>query len=124
MEKCYVVDTSAWVEFFEGNGEFQLLMTDVRLKTPLLVLGELIRVLSREGWFEAEIAAAIEKVKANSTITHLDENQVINAGNLSMKKKFSFIDALHYVFASESELFLTTDSGFKEVKNVKYVKVN
>ncbi len=119
-----MVDTSAWVEFFEGNKEFQSLMADVRLKTPLLVLGELIRVLSREGWFEADIAAAIEKVKVNSTIMHLDENQVINAGSLSLKKKFSFIDALHYAFASESELFLTTDSGFKDMKNTKYVAVN
>ncbi len=119
-----MVDTSAWVEFFEGNKEFQLLMTGVRLKTPLLVLGELIRVLSREGWFEAEIASAIEKVKVNSTLMHLDETKVINAGNLSLKKKFSFIDALHYAFASEDELFLTTDSGFKDEKNVKYVKVS
>ena len=119
-----MVDTSAWVEFFEGNNEFQLLTTGVRLKTPLLVLGELLRVLSREGWFEAEIAAVIEKVKANSIIMHLDEGQVINAGSLSLKKKFSYIDALHYVFASDNEFFLTTDSWFKDVKNVKYVAVN
>ncbi|MEM2180081.1 MAG: PIN domain-containing protein [Nitrososphaeria archaeon] len=46
--KNYIVDTYAWISYFEGNEKFRTLIEESELQTPSIVIAEISRILKRK----------------------------------------------------------------------------
>ncbi len=121
MLDSYVVDNCVWIAFFEGKLNLGKVAGSKPLKTPVLVLGEFMRVALRKGWPEQKIEMAISEIKKHSIILELDEMHIIFGAKLASNEGLSLIDAIHYSYADSNNVLLTIDSDFKELKNVKYM---
>ncbi len=116
-----VVDTSAWMAYFQGRGEvISVLEKELRL-TPAIVLAELARALKNQGKSDETIQEVISLIKRQSTILALDENNAVLSGVLSVKNHFDFVDGVIYSYASNDHKVVSTDSDFKNKPFAVYV---
>ena len=132
----YVMDTSAWVEFFRGSPEgkriTEYLFPDphetATLITPTLVITELKSVYTRGGKGD-EFAQDLEWIRGLSKIEdRIDEKNAIIAGtkhgeNHAKDNRISYVDCILWTLAEEGNMkVLSTDLHFKDCPHAVYIE--
>jgi len=132
----YVMDTSAWVEFFRGSPEgkkvTEYLFPDpdetAILVTPTLVITELKSVYIRGGKGN-EFTQDLERIRGLSKIEdRIDEKSAILAGtkhgnNHNKENRISYVDCILWTLAEEGNMkVLSTDLHFKSCPHAVYIE--
>jgi predicted nucleic acid-binding protein len=121
--QAYLVDSSAWIEYFNGNRKCVELIETGILKTPMIVIAELVRYFAKKKFSQQEQATAINFVKSRSLLLQFSAEDAEAAGRLSEKESIPLTDAVIYSYASEETPFLTSDAQhFAGKKNVLLLK--
>ncbi|MFH1390856.1 MAG: PIN domain-containing protein [Candidatus Diapherotrites archaeon] len=122
IAKAYFFDTYAFFEIINGNPNYSKYIRVIGGTTKLNLM-ELHYGLLREYGkkFADEKYDALTK-----NIIDIDDSTIKEANEFRLKnrkKKFSYADCIGYVLANKRNLvFLTGDNGFKNMKNVEFVK--
>lgn len=116
-----IVDTYAWMEYFDGNAAYKDLIERSNLKTPSLVLSEISRALSRRKVSASQTRTFIDFVFRRSVILPLEGEQAVTGGALAESERIPLADAIIYSYASEHEPLLTGDEHFRGKKHVLLV---
>lgn len=118
-----VVDSSAWIEFFESgpnSAEFRAAILDLnRLIVPSIVLLEVFkRVLRERGEdFAQEAAAAIHQGR----VVPLDEELALSAARLGVIHRLPLADSVVYATAQRYQATVwTQDADFKGLPSVEF----
>jgi len=101
----YIIDTSAWIEFFRGSEEGELVrdfMIEVQNKpitcyTPTIVIAELKKKYVDFGYSSEQFVDALDKIKYLSSINNISEEVAIEGGKLrgeSEESGISLIDCI------------------------------
>ncbi len=118
-----VMDTSAWVEYFLGSAEGEIVNKHLKsdeILTPFIVLLELSCKAYREKW---DAKTYLNFIKLKSRIIGIPESSILNFGKTycearKKREQFGLADAIILVSAiSEKVKILTKDkhfSGFEE----------
>jgi predicted nucleic acid-binding protein len=117
-----IVDTYAWIDYFEGNPSYKEIIEKNTLITPTLVVAEIVRTMLRKGYPSKLIEKQLEIVKGMSLLVDLDYEHAKRGGELAQTHNLHFSDALIYSFADKEHLLLTGDKHFEGKPNVKFVK--
>lgn len=124
MTYNYVLDSSAWIEYFGGSPKIQnikKIIEEGSIATSILAIAELADKYEREKRLFEERLSFITTM---ATILPLSITIAKNAGQLknnirSKNNKFGLIDALHLATAYEYHAqFITSDNDFKGLDNV------
>ncbi len=111
--KSYIVDTNAWISYFEGKKEFKETIEENELYTPSIVLAEVSRVLTRKQVPKSEGTRILKFMKQRSLILSLDETNAIEAGETAEKEGLYLIDGIVYSYVDENTHLLTGDKHFE-----------
>ncbi len=122
MTRCFVVDTSAWIAYFDKNAAFKQLIQENDLKTPALAIAEVSRVFERRRLREAEASRFLDYIARRSVILALDYEQAVKAGRVAEREGLAMADAVIYSYATSEEKLLTCDGHFKGKPNATLVK--
>lgn len=122
MTSCFVVDTWAWIAYFDKNPSYRQLIEESMLKTPTVVVAELSRILERRKASESAVSQIFSFVEKRSEIMPLDAEKARTGGKLAEKEELDFADALIYNYASQDQLLLTGDEHFRGKKNALLIK--
>ena len=95
--KTYIVDTYAWIAYFEGNKKFLSEIEQNILETPSIVLAELSKVLLVKKFDGKKMAEILDYVTESSIILELGKEQ---ARRLALRLKVEKID---YIYSSDLE---------------------
>jgi predicted nucleic acid-binding protein len=120
--KTYIVDTYAWVSYFEGKKEFKSVIEENELYTPSIVLAEISRILARKKVPREKSSKVIEFTKTRSLILNLDETNAIEAGNITDKEGLYIIDGIIYSYVNENMRLLTGDKHFRNKLYVDFIE--
>ena len=119
-----VVDTSGWLEFFEGGrnaGKFSEPIKKINeVVVPTICLYEISKVILRESDEEhlIQVLAAIQKGR----IAALTAPISIAAAKISIKYKLPMADSIIYATAQRFDARVwTQDIDFKDLPNVSYI---
>lgn len=124
MKFDYVLDTYAWVEYFQASKKGEIvkeLIENHKIATPIIVFAELADSYFRAG---EELGERHNFIIANSTIINLTTEICIEGaktknGMRKIEKDFGLIDGIMYATAKELKAKLVTgDPHFKNVKDV------
>lgn len=119
-----LVDTSAWIEYFTGSKEGEIVnnyILNEEIITSIISLLELSYKSDKEGW---NIKDYLNFIKIKSQIIGIKESSIIEFGkvyNSSRKKEssFGFADAILLQTAKDEEAtILTKDNHFKIFEDV------
>ena len=108
----YIVDTNAWIAYFEEFEAFKAPIEKNPLKTPAFVLAEFVKIMRQKGIAERKIDEAIEIILNRSVILPLDAEHALSAAKLAAREKLHLADAIIYSYASADEPVLTGDADF------------
>lgn len=120
--RSYIVDTYAWISYFEGRREFKNAIEENELYTPSIVLAEISRILSRKKVATGTQTRILGFVKAHSLILKLDETNAAEAGVVAEREGLSLIDGIIYSYTSEGTPLLTGDRHFRSKPNVDLIE--
>jgi len=120
--KTYIVDTYAWVAYFEGKKEFKSAIEENELYTPSIVLAEISRILARKKVQKEKSDKILGFIKKRSLILNLDETNAVEGGNIAEKEDFYLIDGIIYSYVNENTRLLTGDKHFKNKPYVDFIK--
>lgn len=119
-----VVDTSGWLEYFEGGEnakKFSLPIKEMeKLIVPTICIYEMSKVILRESDENhlLQALAAIQKGK----IVELTPSISTAAAKISLKYKLPMADSIIYATANcFSATVWTQDIDFKDLPNVNYI---
>jgi len=122
MVRLKYLDTYALVELSRGNPKF-IKYSQEEFITSDVTLAEFYGVLLRE-FNERTADYWLNKIRPYSEEVYLEV--MINAFKFRKQlkeTKFSFFDAVGYVFSKErGAVFVTGDEDFKNIKDVEFVK--
>jgi len=118
-----VIDSSAWIDYFEGYGEVKDYIEKSKLKTPTIAIAEIVRVLEKKGKSKEKIMESVGYIKDISAIPELDFQHAISGAYLCRSENLDFADALIYSYATKEEPLLTTDLDFKDKENAIYIAI-
>lgn len=121
-----LLDTSAWIEFFQGTEKGREVKESLKEEnyTNIVTFAEMINWCLRNG-LESKISSYIEGIKKGSEILDLDETIMTLAGRLNYERKKavknwgmldSFILATSLLYNLK---ILTKDLHFKDLPNVE-----
>lgn len=120
-----VVDTSGWLEYFEGGhnaSQFAAPIKDFeQLVVPTICIYEISKVILRESDEDhlLQALAAIQKGK----IAPLTPSLSTAAAKISLKYKLPMADSIIYTTASHFDATVwTQDIDFKDLPNVNYIQ--
>lgn len=122
--KSYIVDTYAWISYFEGDERFRGEIEENELYTPSVVLAEISRITARKKVPEEKRLRVLGFIKTRSLILNLDEEQAIQAGETAEREGLYLIDGIIYSYVTEHAYLLTGDRHFKGKPFVKFVQEN
>jgi len=111
--KSYIVDTYAWISYFEGRKEFKEAIENNDLYTPSIVLAEVSRVIKRKKVPTGKSTKILEFIKESGLILSLDETNAVEAGETAEKERLYLIDGIVYSYVDERTHLLTGDKHFK-----------
>jgi predicted nucleic acid-binding protein len=120
----FIIDTSAWIEYFEGSSKGEKInqyVENEELITPVIVALELSVKAEKEGW---NIEKIYNFIKLKSSIVGFPESEITSFGKMHVSarnKMPSFGMADTIIFATSKNLkmkILTTDHHFKRFDNV------
>ncbi|MDD5337207.1 MAG: PIN domain-containing protein [Candidatus ainarchaeum sp.] len=120
--KTYIVDTYAWIAYFERKGKISRLMDNNYLVTPSIVVAEFVRVSLRNGMNPEKISAMLSFMEKHSLIMGLDFEQAVKAAQVSEREALPVIDGIVYSYADANGIVLTGDDHFKGKECVEFVK--
>ena len=122
--KTYIVDTYAWISYFEGKEAFKFKeeIEDNDLETPSIVLAEITRVFRRKGLPWDVYSKTLNYIKRHSLILPLDTDHAIKSGEIAEREGLYLIDAIIYSYVDEDKDLLTGDEHFRGKPNVKLLK--
>jgi predicted nucleic acid-binding protein len=120
--RSYIVDTYAWVSYFEGKKEFRGAIEESELYTPSIVLAEFSRILARKDVPKSKRDRVLGFIIERSLILSLDENNAVKAGELAEKERLHLIDGIIYSYANEDMWVLTGDRHFKNRPFVNFIE--
>lgn len=120
--KTYVVDTYAWVSYFDGKKDWQQWIEQNILQTPSIVLAELSRITLRRKTPESERKKILEYVVKNSLLLPLMTESAIRAGEIAASENLSLADAIIYSYVTPEKQLLTGDEHFRNKDNVILIK--
>jgi len=111
--KSYIVDTYAWISYFEGKTGFKEAIEENELYTPSIVLAEVSRILKRKKVSKEKGTKILEFIKERSLILSLDETNAVEAGEVAEKEGLYLIDGIVYSYVNDHNHLLTGDKHFK-----------
>ncbi len=121
----YVVDSSAWIEYFDGSEKGKTLKPIIetqRLSTSSIAIAEIVNALMRKGMpYHDEV----QFIEGRSMVLLPGPGLCIRAGQLKTehrrkRPKFGLIDAIHLATAEQQKaVLLTTDNDFSGISNVR-----
>jgi len=123
----YVMDSSAWIEYFGGSekgNKIKNLIENKKIASSIIAISEIAYKFDSEKRIFFDF---IKFISTNSTILPLTIDISVNAGTLKTifrKKtnKFSLIDAIHLATAQENNsVLLTADKDFLQAKNAEVI---
>ncbi|MGC1122901.1 MAG: PIN domain-containing protein [Candidatus Methanofastidiosia archaeon] len=132
----YIMDTSAWIEFFRGSPEgkkvaeylFPELTEIAPSVTPTLVITEMQSVYIRNGEGD-KFSEDVEKIQRLSEIEErINQKIAINAGmkhgNIHNKEnRISYVDCILWTLAEERNMkVISTDEHFRKCENAVYIE--
>ncbi|MBC7090552.1 MAG: PIN domain-containing protein [Nitrososphaeria archaeon] len=120
--KSYIVDTYAWISYFEGKTEFKTLIEESELYTPSIVYAEISRILKRKKVPETKRRKILDYIKERSLTLNLDEEQAIKAGEIAEKEELHLIDAIIYSYTDNKTHLLTGNKHFKGKQNIELIE--
>jgi len=120
--KNYIVDTYAWISYFEGKKEFKEAIEENLLVTPSIVLAEISRILKRKNVPKEKSTRILEFIKERSLILSLDETNAVEAGETTEKEGLYLIDGIVYSYVNEHTHLLTGDKHFKNKPFVDFIE--
>lgn len=112
--KSYIVDTYAWISYFEGRKEFQEAIEENELYTPSIVLAEVSRILTRRKLPKEKATQTLEFIKQRSLVLSLDESNAAKAGETADREGLHLIDGIIYSYVDGDTRLLTGDKHFKD----------
>ena len=122
-----VVDTSGWLEYFEGgknSGQFSKPIKEInKLIVPTINIYELSKVILRESDENhlLQVLAAIQKGR----IIDLTSSISTAAAKISLKYKLPMADSIIYATANHFDATVwTQDIDFKDLPDVNYIPKN
>lgn len=119
--KSYIVDTYAWISYFEGKKEFEKAIEESELHTPSIVLAEVSRILKRKNVVKDKRVRILKFIKERSLILSLDEAKAIEAGEIMEKEGLYLIDGIVYSYVDEHIHLLTGDKHFRNKSFVNFI---
>jgi predicted nucleic acid-binding protein len=122
VTRCFVVDTYAWVEYFEGKKAFKDLILNSDLKTPAIVVAELSRIFSKRKVSVSESMMFLSFVSSRSAVLPLGYSGAVKGGEVGNRENLAFADGIIYSYATSESPVLTGDEHFRGKKNVHFVK--
>ncbi len=117
----YVLDTYAWVDYFDGNPTFRRYIEQEITYTASVSLTELIRSQHNKGFSQSEIQRSIKFITKKSTVLPISEEDAIRAGFIAINSELHFSDALIYSLSSNERKVVTGDKHFRGKPNVDFV---
>lgn len=123
-----IIDTSAWIEYFQGSKEGEIVnqhLINNEVITTIATLLELSYKADKEGW---DIKNYLDFIKLKSLIVGIKESSVLQFGKLyndtrKREKSFGFVDAIILLISRiEKAQILTKDFHFKNFENVIMLK--
>lgn len=127
MTNKYVIDTSAWIAYFDGGEKAKALSHIIETETivtSLLAITELADKFSREN---RSFTTHFNFVRSRSTLLSINIDICLNAAKLKQKiritrLKFGLVDALQLATAQDEQAqFVTADNDFRGVDNVMMI---
>jgi predicted nucleic acid-binding protein len=122
--KSYIVDTYAWISYFEGKKHFKEAIEENELYTPSIVLAEISRILKRKKLPKSVSSKILNFIKERSLILSLDETNAVTAGETAEKERLYLIDGIVYSYADEHIYLLTGDKHFKNKPYVELIEAD
>ncbi len=124
MKNKYMLDSSAWIEYFKGSvvGEK---VNDVIEKEEILIctlsIAEISDKFAREKEDFEKFLVFIKNVSAiiDITISSCSESGKLKMERRKVKKEFSLADAIIYLTAKENScILMTKDRDFEDMKDI------
>lgn len=118
-----VVDSSAWLSYFAGDGNaarFAEAITDVEaLIVPAITLTEVFRTVMRQR--DEESALTVVAHMQQGRVIPLDAELAIEAGNFGLLHRLPLADSIIFATARRHRATIwTQDADFKDLPSVKY----
>ena len=120
----YVLDTFAWVEYFQASKKGEIVKNIIennKIATPIIVFAELADSYFRAG---EELGDRHNFILSKSTIINLNPEICIKGAKIKSEmrkteKDFGLIDGIIYAIAKDLKAILVTgDPHFKNAKDV------
>ena|SRR3989338_7090786 len=130
MANNYLLDTSAWIEYFAGTALGEKVKEVIEngensLATCILSIAEISDKLSKENErFDKSFAFIKNKSKIfGLTLDACSEAGKLKSGRRATKKDFSLADAIIYLTAKENSCkLITKDSDFENMPNIELLR--
>lgn len=118
-----VVDSSAWLSYFSGDGNAdnfsKAIETTEKLLVPSITLTEVFKNVLRQR-SEGDALEAIAHMQQGQVIS-LDENLAVSAAVFGVEFKLPLADSIIYATAQKYDAVVwTQDADFKGLDNVQY----
>src|SRR3989344_3652425 len=97
--KNYIADSSVWISYFEKHAACTELIEKNSIKTPSVVIAEVVKMLHQKKASPELQEKALEFIFNHSIILPLDFNQAVKAGKIIIAEKMPFADAIIYSYA-------------------------
>ncbi len=118
----YVVDSNAWIGYFEKKPGLRELIENGTLQTPAIVVAEVTRVFLDRGIGGKDLQTALDFIQNQSNILDLDFGHAVKAGKLVQGMGFHMADAIIYSYASRETPVLTGDRHFRDKPYVHFLE--
>ena len=128
MANKYMLDSSAWIEYFSGSekgAKIKDIVESSMTVTSILSIAEISDKFSKERERFDKFLAFVRNVSSvtNLTVVSCSESGKLKADRRKIKKKFSLVDAIIYLSAKENSCTLITmDHDFDNMENVKVIE--
>ena len=128
MANKYLLDSSAWIEYFAGTktGEQSKKIAEKEtVLTCILSIAEISDKFSKENEKFDKFLAFIKNTSSivNITVSSCAESGKLRAERRAVKKEFGLVDAIIYLTAKENSCILVTkDNDFEGMDNVIILK--
>ena len=128
MANKYMLDSSAWIEYFSGSekgAKIKDIVESSMTVTSILSVAEISDKFSKERERFDKFLAFVRNVSSvtNLTVVSCSESGKLKADRRKIKKKFSLVDAIIYLSAKENSCTLITmDHDFDNMENVKVIE--
>lgn len=118
-----VVDSSAWLSYFAGDGNADNFAVPIeaigQLLVPTITITEVFKIILRQRGEEAAFEAIAHMEQG--LVVNLDSELAINAASFGYKLKLPLADSIIYATAQKHKAIVwTQDDDFEGLDGVKY----